>query len=193
MDAPVDKDTASGDGLGGEGPAQAGNAAIGAEADIHLIHLAQLAAAYVVTDAVHTVVETVDHPDIQYLAGFMLGLLHLERLGIGAGRGLLAQHVFPSPQAVNGDGRVHVVGGAHRHRLHRRVLQDSMIVRYRLAAAACLDGLFRTLGQNIAKIGNFRLLVFHVGRNMRAVRNGPAPDNRHFHWESSFLQLTSLK
>ena len=63
--APVDQRAAAGDGLGGEGAAQTGNGAVGAEADVDVEDLAQLAVVDVLLDEVDAVVEAVDHADVQ--------------------------------------------------------------------------------------------------------------------------------
>ena len=97
MHAPVDQSAAAGDGFGGERTAQTRDAAVGAEADVHVEHVAQLAGIDVLLDQVDAVVEAVDHAYVEHLARLMLHLLHLERFLIGAGSGLLAQDMFARP------------------------------------------------------------------------------------------------
>ncbi len=120
--APVDKGPAPGDGLGGKGPAQARDRAVGPEACVHVVHVAQLSGVDILLYAVDAVVKTVHNADVQHPAGLVLDLLHLQSFGIGPGGGLLAEHVLTGPQGVDGYLGVDVVGGAHGHRLYLRVI-----------------------------------------------------------------------
>ena len=100
MHAPVDQHAAAGDFLGGKRAAQPRNAAMLAEADVYMVHRAQAPLVDILLDLAHAVVKAVDHADDQDLARFALSLHHLLHLGIGAGGGLFAQHVFASASMV---------------------------------------------------------------------------------------------
>ena len=122
MDAPVNKSAAPGHRLGGKIAPQARNGAVSPETGVYMEHFAKLAAVDDVFNDVDAVVKPVDHADIQHFAGFVLDLLHFQRFRIGPGRRFFAEDVFSGPQGVNGDDRVHVVGGAHGHRFDFRVV-----------------------------------------------------------------------
>ena len=181
MHAPVDQRAAAGDGLGGEGAAQTGNGAMGAEGDVDVEDLAQLAVVDELLDEVDAVVEAVDHADVQDAAGLVLHLLHLQRLGVGAGGGLFAQNVLAGAHRVDGDGGMHVVGRADGHGLDLGVVQGDVIVGDGRAAAVLLHGGLGALGENIAEILDLRFGIVHVRGNVGGVGDGAAADDGDFH------------
>ena len=191
VDAPVDEGTAAGDRLGGKGAAQAGDGPVGPEADVHVVDVPQLALVDVLLDAVHAVVKAVDHADVQHLAGLVLDFLHLQRLGVGAGGGLLAQHVLPGPQGVDGDDRVDIVGGAHGHGLHLGVLQHVVVVHHGGAAAVLFHGVLRALGDDVAEIFDLCFRVVQVGRDVGRIGDGAAADDSYFHSNTLLYVLES--
>ena len=187
MDAPVDEGAAAGDCLGGEGAAQAGDGTMGPEADVHMVNVAQLSLVNVLLDAVDAVVEAVDHTDVQHLAGLVLDLLHLQRLPVGAGGGLFAQHVLPGPESVHGDGGMDVVGRADGDGLHLWVGQHIVVIHHSGAAAVLLHGGLGPLRDDIAEILDLRFGILHIGGDVGGIGNGAAADNSDFH-----IQYTPL-
>ena len=190
MDAPVDEHAAAGDSLVGEIAAQAGDGAVGPEANVHVVDVAKAALVDVLLDAVDAVVKAVDHTDVQHLAGFVLGLLHFQGLGIGAGGGLFAEDVFPGAQSVYGDLGMDVVGGADGNRLHLGVAEHLVIVLHRGAAAVFLHSGLGALWDDVAEILDFRLVIVQVRRDMGGVGNGAAADDGNFHLpNNSFFRI----
>ena len=147
-------------------------------------HLAQLAGLYVFLDPVDAVVEPVDDADVENLTRFMLRLLHLERLGVGARGRLFAQDVLARAQRVDGNARVHIVGRADGYGLDFRIGQHLVIIAYRRAAAVFFDGRLRALGENIAEILDLRVRVLEISGNVRGVRDGAAADDGNLHLKS---------
>ena len=180
VNAPVDQRAAAGDGLGGKGTAQTGNGTVRTEADVNMVDVAQLAIINDLLDQVHIVVETVDHADVQHLAGLMLCLLHFQSFRIGTGCRLFAQHMLARPEAIDGDGGMDIIGRTDGNGLHFGICQYFMIVRDGLAAAIGRDGLLGTLGENIAEIEDLSVLVLHIRGDMGIVGNGAAADHSNF-------------
>ena len=180
MHAPVNQRAAARDGVGGKRAAQAGDGAVSAEGDIHMVNLAQLARVDDLLDFVDGVVKAVDHADVEGFSALVLGLLHFQRLGIGAGGGLFAQHMLARPERVDGDDGVHSVGRTDGYGFHLGIVENVVIVGYRLAAAVFFHGSLGTLGDDIAEILDFGVLVGHVGRDVGIVGNASAANNAYF-------------
>ena len=96
---------------GGKRSAEPRDGAVGTEAHIHMIHLAELACIDHCLDAVDTGVEPVAHPDQQQPSGFPCDPLHFERFRIGARGRLFAQHILARAQEGDRDFRMQMVGG----------------------------------------------------------------------------------
>ena len=155
-----------------------------AEGNVNVIHLAEPAVVDVFFDEVHAVVEAVDDADVENLTRFMLRLLHLERLGVGARGRLFAQDVLARAQRVDGNARVHIVGRADGYGLDFRIGQHLVIIAYRRAAAVFFDGRLRALRNDVAEILDFRVRVLEIGGNVRGVRDGAAADDGNLHLKS---------
>ena len=152
------------------------------------MHRAQAPLVDILLDLAHAVVKAVDHADDQDLARFALSLHHLLHLGIGAGGGLFAQHVFASAQRVNGDHGMHPIGGAHRDGVNFRIVDNVVIIRHSNAAAIFFNGRLCALRNDVAKILDLHIRVFHIGGDVRRVGNGAAADNAYLdHGKAPFI------
>ena len=194
MYAPVDQSAAACNGLGSESAAQTRDGAMCAEADIHVENFAELAGINIFLDGIHSVVEAVDHADIQDASGFMLNLLHLGSFGKGACRGFFTEHILARAHGVNSNLGMHVVGGADGHSLDLGVVQNHMIVRDSLCAgcAVLLKGSLCLFGNQVAEIDELRLGICRIRGQVSRIGDGSASDNTYFHINTvlSFSGLT---
>ena len=188
----LDQRAAAGNFLRRKGAAQPGNGTVGAEGYIYMENFAQLAGINVLLDEVNGIVKAVHHADIEHLARFMLYLLHLQGLGIGAGGRLLAEYMLSSPQKVHGDDGMHVVGYADGHGLDFGIVEEIVVIGYRGAAAIFLHSRFGPLGNDVAEILDLRLLIVHVGGNVRCVRNRAAADDGNFHFFHNMFRFSGI-
>ena len=112
----------------------------------------------------------------------MLNLLHLERLGVDACRGLLAENVLSGAQSVDCDRLVHEVGRADAYRVDLGIVQDVICVLGSIRDAA---GPGKSLGLLIhERVGDgLDLHLRHEHRNVLCVylADASGTDNAYFH------------
>ena len=182
MYAPVDENAAAGDLLGGEGTAETGDGTLRTEANVNVVDLAQLAGLNDLTETVHGGVETVDHADVQNLAGLVLSLLHCQSLGINAGCGLLAKNVLACLQSVDGDEGVHLVGSTNGYCLDLGIVQNNVVILNCGAATVLLYALLCLVEQDVAEILDLNFLVLHISGDVSTVGDRTATDDRNLHF-----------
>ena len=178
MHAPVDEHAAACDLFGGEGTAQSRNGTVGAEADIGLHNIAQLAGLNIIADAVDRGVKAVADTDDQRHTRLVLYLLHFQRLGIGTGGGLFAQNVLACTHGGNGNLAVHLVGGTDGNGLHLGISEHFFVINDGGAATVVFYSLFGALGDDVAEVLDLGILVLHIGGDVSIVGNGAAADHR---------------
>ena len=175
--APVDQAAAAGDGLGGEGTADAGDGAMGAEGSVHMVYFAQTAFLDVLLDHVDVAFEAVYNADVENLAGFVADLLHFAGFGVVDGGGLFAQHVLAGAHGVDGDLGVHEVRGADVNGFHFGIGQNILVIHNGSAAAVVGNSLFSALGDDVAEILDFNVVVYQVAGDVMAVGDHTAADD----------------
>ena len=107
----------------------------------------------------------------------MLNLLHLERLGVNACRGLLAENVLSGAQSVDCDRLVHEVGRADAYRVDLGIVQDDAVIVDRASALVFLNCFLRLRLDDVAEILDLRIVTLHVGRDVSRVCNTAASDH----------------
>ena len=182
MYTPVDENAAAGDGIGGERTAETGDGALRTEGNINMINLAELAGLNHLTELVDGGVEAVDNADVENLAGFVLSLLHEERVGVCSCGRLLAKHVLAGSERVAGNDGVHLVGGADGNSDDFGIVDDLVIVLDSDTAAVLFNAFFSLPEKDIAEILDFDLFVLEVVRDVGVVGDSAAADNSYFHF-----------
>ena len=107
----------------------------------------------------------------------MLHLLHFQCFRIGSCSRFFTQHMLACAHCVDCDRRMHLVRRADGHRFYLRVSQYVMIIFHCDSAAVLLYRLFCALRDNIAEIFDFHIFIFHISRDMCAVRDRSAANN----------------
>ena len=182
MNAPVDKNAAAGDFLGGKGTAEPRNGAVSTEADIDVINFAELAGLDKLAQLVYAGIEAIDNADIEYLAGFVLSFLHELCFGISSCGRLFAKHVFACFKSIDGYLGVHSVGSADRNCFDLGIVQSDVVIFDSGAAVVLFDTLFGLFPDDIAEILYLDIGVRHIGGNMRIVCDTAAADDRNLHF-----------
>ena len=155
-----------------------------------MIHLSQTALLDVFFDQIDMALEAVHHADVQNLSRLLLRLLHLKRLSVIDGRGLLAQHMLSRPQGIHGYDGMHFIGRTDIYRLHLRVRQNLFVIRHCSAAVfIIIGGCPCPLRNDVAEIQYFRMGIYFIAGNMMDGGNASAAYDCQFDLVHSFSPI----